>query len=352
MPNDLLRQAIHWLTEGRKLRISVHDLTGVFHEEGPLLLATDHMIHQAPVCVLAKTAMNKLPLCLRCKQAALARAINSPEAFCGTCHMGVVEWVVPVWTGGKPLCVLFVGNLRLAGTETASFNKPFRRSNPRYIHKRASRFGIGPQAVAAAFDACETVRMDQLEQYRVPGELVRHTIVNLTSQLQLTGIHGMGMTPPSSPVWRNTRHPVVLSILDHIDTDYAHVLSLRQFARLHFMDEAYLCRLIRKETGMTFSRHLIRVRLAVAKTLLQKTDLPVHEIAIRTGFTQTGYFIRRFRKETGQPPARWRSSQRDEASSPLHRPSSSALASQRGSGVMPTDRFASTSASSLKSRPL
>jgi len=56
----------------------------------------------------------------------------------------------------------------------------------------------------------------------------------------------------------------------------------------------------------TPKQELTRVRIDRAKMLLTQTDLSVEQIAQRVGFTAFEYFVRAFRRETGQTPLRYR----------------------------------------------
>ncbi|SFE37966.1 Helix-turn-helix domain-containing protein [Paenibacillus algorifonticola] len=58
--------------------------------------------------------------------------------------------------------------------------------------------------------------------------------------------------------------------------------------------------------GRTPQQYLTACRIAAAKSLLVATRLPVSEIASRTGFSQSSYFIRVFRKAENVSPKAYR----------------------------------------------
>ena len=319
-----LAHAIAWLTEGRNLRISVHDLSGLLHVAPPLGLPAELMVHEAPVCRFAKTVLNHLPLCLRCKRAAVARALASETPFCGRCHMGVSEWVIPVWHEGRPICVIFVGNLWVKDATCV----PDRHApESDRCRRRARNRGATSDAYDKAFSGCQTIKADELSRVVEPGLLLSDSIrARLAAQdAEMAACPPLGWDrasgaerrpspkapgiPPQdrpSPSWRSTRNVIVQTVLDHAQMDYARPLTLRHLARLLFVDESYLCRLFRRETGMTFTAHLRAVRMEVARRLLLQTALPVHEVARRVGISHTGHFIRLFQHSEGLTPAAWR----------------------------------------------
>lgn len=62
----------------------------------------------------------------------------------------------------------------------------------------------------------------------------------------------------------------------------------------------------KKFLGRTPHEEIISVRIRCAKTLLLETELPLTQIAERTGFTHVEYLNVAFRRETGMPPGRYR----------------------------------------------
>lgn len=72
-------------------------------------------------------------------------------------------------------------------------------------------------------------------------------------------------------------------------------------ARFHYQED-YYNRLIKKNTGFTFSAYLQHLKIEKAKELLRVTSLSVHEIAQQMGYSDDAYFYRQFKKQTGVTP--------------------------------------------------
>ena len=68
----------------------------------------------------------------------------------------------------------------------------------------------------------------------------------------------------------------------------------------------YLSYLFHKETGAVLSAYVTEKRIAAAKRLLLTTDLSLEEIGERTGFSNSTYFHRQFKKITGSTPSVYR----------------------------------------------
>lgn len=59
-------------------------------------------------------------------------------------------------------------------------------------------------------------------------------------------------------------------------------------------------------TGYSSQKFIRYIRLNKAKALLRTTDLTITAVALETGFSDSNYFGRVFRKEMGVPPSEWR----------------------------------------------
>ena len=91
-------------------------------------------------------------------------------------------------------------------------------------------------------------------------------------------------------------------ILSYIDEHYAEKLSLSSLSARFFISREHLCRLIKRKTGRTYTEHLTACRLSHVCHLLRTTNMPVVEIARKSGFSDPAYMNRVFRKAYGTSP--------------------------------------------------
>ncbi len=99
---------------------------------------------------------------------------------------------------------------------------------------------------------------------------------------------------------------VIDAIERHLESEE---LSLRWLAKqLLYMNEDYLGKLFRQETGERFSEYVNRRRVEKAKALLEKDpDLRVYEVAAKVGFGDNPqYFSQVFRRYAGCSPSEYR----------------------------------------------
>jgi AraC-like DNA-binding protein len=94
----------------------------------------------------------------------------------------------------------------------------------------------------------------------------------------------------------------------YIHENYAEPLSRREIARHIGITEDHLTFCFRQEVGTTPIEYLQRYRINQSKRLLKETEHTITEIALNVGFSDSGYFSRIFRRETGMTPEAFRHS--------------------------------------------
>ena len=83
-------------------------------------------------------------------------------------------------------------------------------------------------------------------------------------------------------------------------------LSVADLAREACLSEAHFRHCFRKQAGLTPWQYVRNRRLEAARHLLTRSDLPLSEVAARTGFTNQSALSRACRDAFGQPPSRLR----------------------------------------------
>jgi len=78
--------------------------------------------------------------------------------------------------------------------------------------------------------------------------------------------------------------------------------------------------LFKEQTGISFRKYLLQVRMTRARHLLETSFLTVKETAKRLGIGDASHFVRDFEKEFGLSPARYRKRYHtaEENQSPAH----------------------------------
>lgn len=95
-------------------------------------------------------------------------------------------------------------------------------------------------------------------------------------------------------------------ILIYIQDNYHEHISLAELSEHFHLSEKYMSRFFSERFHMTLTQYVNYVRLKYARHLLESTDLSVTEIAMKSGYPNVSYFIRKFSAAVGEPPLRYR----------------------------------------------
>ncbi|QYR22768.1 response regulator [Paenibacillus sp. sptzw28] len=95
-------------------------------------------------------------------------------------------------------------------------------------------------------------------------------------------------------------------IIEDIDAHFTEEISLNQLAKKYKVSLGYISKLIKKETGKTYSDYIVNRRLSLAKELLSDPFLSIHEIVQRVGYKDYFHFNKLFKKHSGITPSKYR----------------------------------------------
>ncbi len=95
-------------------------------------------------------------------------------------------------------------------------------------------------------------------------------------------------------------------IFSYLIENFKEEISLEQIANIADLSPTSFCRYFKNITKKTFVEVLIEFRLQYACQLLNKTDLPIQQIAFESGFGDVPYFNKLFKKHKNLTPKEWR----------------------------------------------
>lgn len=107
---------------------------------------------------------------------------------------------------------------------------------------------------------------------------------------------------------RAKRRSAVAGIMKFLEENYSRPLGLEDLSAGVYRSPKYLCRLLKQETGRSFSDILLSIRMREAESLLRSSGLSVAEVGERVGIRDPHYFSKVFRKHSGRSPTEFRAS--------------------------------------------
>jgi len=112
--------------------------------------------------------------------------------------------------------------------------------------------------------------------------------------------------PAAKASTREELYKRMLPSLDYMESYYDRDINLDELAQISFISKYHYLRLFKAAFKITPHQYLLNVRMRRAKGLLEKSDLPVGEVARRVGFEELSSFSRLFYKKEGVWPGRYR----------------------------------------------
>lgn len=97
-----------------------------------------------------------------------------------------------------------------------------------------------------------------------------------------------------------------LGLIKFMGKSYAQDLSLNSVSKDLHMNPNYLGKVFKREMGMSFTKYLTDLRIQKAREYLLEGGISISDIAMKVGFNDYFYFLRIFKKVTGQTPSQFK----------------------------------------------
>lgn len=91
-------------------------------------------------------------------------------------------------------------------------------------------------------------------------------------------------------------------MLEHLGEEF----SRERIAEKVYLNPAYLSRLFRRETGLSLTDYIVKLRIMKAKEQLEYSNQKVSDIAFEVGYSNFSHFSKLFKKTTGLTPQEYR----------------------------------------------
>jgi len=98
----------------------------------------------------------------------------------------------------------------------------------------------------------------------------------------------------------------VATALARIHERYTESLTVEELAQLSGVSAGHLGETFKQRTGLTIHQYLTKIRVDQVRALLEETELTITAVCQRTGFEDSGYLTRVFKRITGVSPRAYR----------------------------------------------
>jgi AraC-like DNA-binding protein len=268
-------RAIRSFEELHRLWVCVHDLRGTLVPS----LSPGRSRHQNSACSAVKSAGFEQSCTQWCFDTLRRDLPFIAQGRIQLCHAGLVEWVVPRRDDQGVEWILFAGGRRAGSLPDITQARP------------------GP--AQSVVHAHELPPIDRRE-----ADLVLEAVHQLAARLAMFTRHQSPGANPAPAMTRRTK--ILLFLAENHSSD----LHLEDLGALLHLSPNRASTAIRAACGKGFATLLREARLRTARDLLTLTDLPIVEVAIRSGFSDLSAFFRAFRQAHDASPQHWRKHRR------------------------------------------
>jgi len=100
----------------------------------------------------------------------------------------------------------------------------------------------------------------------------------------------------------------IVRAIVYIENNISSPMNLDKIAGEAYMSKFHFCRIFKKYVGITPMQFAINMRLKKAMTLLQRADLSISAVALKSGFRDLSEFNKQFKRLYGSSPSAFRES--------------------------------------------
>lgn len=102
-------------------------------------------------------------------------------------------------------------------------------------------------------------------------------------------------------------HSTIKQVRDYIHAHLQQNLKLVELSQLAQLSPYHFLRQFKRHIGITPHQYILQCRIEAAKQLLERNELSISEIAVRTGFSDQSHLTRYFKQKFGITPRQARS---------------------------------------------
>ncbi len=158
---------------------------------------------------------------------------------------------------------------------------------------------VDPQTLARLVDILEKLHAELLA--RRPGFelLIKGHFASVLVELAR---HQTGVSTTPLP----EAYARLSGVIDWVGKNVSQQIAVEQLAEVAHCSRSTLERLFQKCFSTSPLNYVLRLRVHEAEKLLQATDASIAEIAVQVGMSDSSYFTRMFRRQTGVLPKEYR----------------------------------------------
>ncbi len=257
-----------------------------------------------PFCAEVRKSKELAKRCEKCDARGGFEAVCSNKPFIYFCHYGLIDIAVPITIDERYVGAVLTGQVKL---------KEIEGERTRLIEQlHYSPTGINAlnhsMVLQRLYDEVPSMTYERIEEVaNMIFHLCSYIVDEAKSKKVLLDAYPKGKRIEESGMSGVlTQNSYILSVLDYIHANQSRMLSVREAAEFVHLSAGHFSRLFTREVGVGYVVYVTELKIKWAKQLLGKTELSVSQISEELGFSDSGYFIKTFKKIEKTTPNAYR----------------------------------------------
>ena len=241
--------------------------------------AVAYPVQNSEFCTLMYSDARTARCCNENTSELLKRCLDSPgKTVMHTCHAGLTEVATVISDGETVIGYIIFGQITNISLEDEFVDS---------VKEKCKKYFIDEAAIDEHIRKIKYIDEERLESISLLlGMTVSYIIAN---RLAYSDVESMG-----------------LEIKEYIKKNISKGISVDEVCKRFFVSRSVLYKLTKPYMPCGVASFIRAEKIKLAKELLSKTSLSASEIAEKLGYSDTNYFLRTFKKETGLPAGKYR----------------------------------------------
>lgn len=265
--------------------------------------------HFSEHCSLVRSNKDLNEYCMKCDARGGLEAARLSEPYIYICHMGLVDFAMPIVIDGQYFGTILAGQVVLKDDlEKSDLEKIAESSHIpltiEFKNRLKKYYDLLPVMTM------ETVQVIANMIFKFAKYFIKDAYEETVWNNRLSVPGESDMLDPTAKILQikllECNSPILKPAMDYIKQNYQEKIKLDSMANLCNISSSYFSKLFNKCVGDNFNNYINIVRMEKACNLLTNTSLPVTVIAFDIGFEDSSYFNQVFKHIFAMTPTYYR----------------------------------------------
>ncbi len=288
-------------------------------------------------CNAVRTNPELVKYCKRCDSRGGLEAVRLNTSYIYLCHFNIVDIAIPIMVRGKYIGAIMAGQVKLSDSNALDILEKIVVTPKNSIAKNVLEdlkeyydelpvlsYEEVKQIANVLFSLCNYLVEEGLDknlilemyqkavkkEFEIDSNTLKgYTIKNMEhgkKEISNALLNAYISEKPYSDAIEITVSNTLKPAIEYIYENKSENVTVEKMSKICHISPSYFSRLFAKETGESFSKFLARLKVEWSKSILEETNMSIKEISDELGFSETGYFIKVFKKYEGVTPAIYR----------------------------------------------